>query len=202
MRIEPEKRKCVALIDWLNVGHHPVFYTEFALGLEAGGYDVLAICPDPNLALQLVTAGRARESFDSPKNGTIYFIRVEEPEFRLGRVRPRRIGAIYSAISKFRNLELQIAREAEMRGLEASAIVYASIYDHQFEWIHYASPFLKLPWTGLYLQAQSLKLANAALRAACPFARTNSGLLAQVDHPVYPGSPASPQSAQWSPVLD
>lgn len=140
------------------MGHHPTFYAELALGLENAGFDVLALCPNPDVARKLVEAGRAEEFAGK---GSIYFLEIEKPVGKLHWIRPRRIGAIYSTVLKFRNIERQIQREGQLLGYKTQAIFYSSIYKDDFEWICYASPFLRMSWTGIYLQASFFRMPQA-----------------------------------------
>lgn len=151
-------KKCIVLVDWYNAGHHSTFFNYFLVAFEELGYDVIALCPDPLAAERLAKDTRPDFSLDSRQRGHTRFFQIAESKARMSWLRPRRIGAVYSAIRRFRDLEMQIKGVARKYDVKTGAIFYACIYDREFDWIRFAIPFLKIPWTGLYLQAQSYRM--------------------------------------------
>jgi glycosyltransferase involved in cell wall biosynthesis len=150
--------KCIALVEWNWVGHHPTYFNHFILAMEELGVEVLALCPDPCEAEELANKTRQETDAASPRCGLTRFKKLETPAQRFGHVRPRRVGAIDWAIRHFTGIEDQIREWTRESGRKVDAIVYACIYDREFEWVRWAQPFLKIPWTGLYLHAMTYRM--------------------------------------------
>lgn len=150
--------KCIVLVDWYYAGHHSAFFNYFLVAFEELGYDVIAMCPDPLAAERLANDTRPDLSLDTQQRGRTQFFKISESMARMSWLRPRRIGAVYSAIRRFRDLEMQIKGVARKYDVKVGGIFYACIYDREFDWIRFANPFLRTPWTGLYLQAQSYRM--------------------------------------------
>ena len=148
--------QCVALVDWNRSGHHPTFFNHLVLALEELGIDVLALCPDPEAAASMAALTRCAAS-PSPRGHT-EFDSIEVPSERLRSLRPRRIGAIDWTIRHFRGIENRVIAWERRNGRKADLIFHACIYDRDFQWIHYAAPLLRLPWSGLYLHALSYRM--------------------------------------------
>ena len=148
--------QCVALVDWNQSGHHPTFFNHLVLALEELGIDVLALCPDPEASASMAAATRSAAS-QSPRGHT-EFQSIEVPTERFRALRPRRIGAIDWTIRHFRGIENRAIEWERRTGRKVDLIFHACIYDRDFQWIHCAAPFLRLPWSGLYLHALSYRM--------------------------------------------
>jgi glycosyltransferase involved in cell wall biosynthesis len=148
-------RKQIALVDWNWSGHHPTYFNHLVLALEELGVDVLALCPDPASAER--TAAETRTNPAGSGRGQTRFRKINTVEWRFGRVRPRRIGAMLWTVRHFRGIEKQIQESSRQTGHQVDAIFYACMYDWDFYWIHRAQPFLRLPWAGLYIHAPSFR---------------------------------------------
>ena len=165
--------KCVALVEWNWVGHHPTFYNFFVLALEELGYEVLALCPDPKAAEDLARITQ-RSTGDRlpPHAGRTRFEKIRIVEQRFPHLKPRRLGAIDWAIRHFRGIENQALSWTPQSGGKVDAIFYACVYDRDFEWMNCARRFLRIPWTGLYLHALSYRMPEAfrpgTRRHSCP----------------------------------
>lgn len=149
---------CVALVDWNWTGHHPTFFNHFVMALEDSGAEVVALCPDPDGAAKHAARTRAAENADGPRRGSTRFAKISVPEARFGGLRPRRIGEIDRAIRHFTGIETQVTEFAAASCLQVDAVFHACIYERDFEWFHLARPFLRIPWTGLYLHAMSYRM--------------------------------------------
>jgi glycosyltransferase involved in cell wall biosynthesis len=128
------------------------------MAMEELGIQVLALCPDPVAAEELANRTRRQAESEMAPNGLTRFKKVEMSEPRFRYLRPRRIAAIDHAIRHFRGIEDQVWKWEDESGSRVDAIFYACMYDRDFEWIHFARPFLRIPWTGLYLQAMSYRM--------------------------------------------
>lgn len=151
MGTQPKERKCIVLVDWRQTGHHPTFFNYFLIALQDLGYDVLALCPDPEAAERRALRFREFSSADLGGRGQVQFVKVGELVGRLRWLWPRRIGVFYSRVRRFWELERQVREESQREGWEVGAIFYSCIYDHDFDVFRYARPFMKTPWIGLYL---------------------------------------------------
>lgn len=158
--LQQDYMKCIVLVDWTWVGHHPTFYNYFVLAFEELGYDVLALCPDPTAVEKLANATRAGSGFEGRNRGRTRFFEINGLVNPLSWLWPRRIGVAYSAIHRFRNIEIQAKKHARECNLEVGAIFYACIYERDFRWIRFANYSLRIPWSGLYLQAYSYRTSD------------------------------------------
>lgn len=154
----PSLMKCIALVDWNWAGHHPTYFNHFILAMEEMGVEVLALCPDPCEAEELANDTRLEADTTIPHRGRTYFKEINIPVQRFGHVRPRRIAAIDWTIRHFTGIEDQIREWTRESGRNVDAILYACIYDREFEWFHWARPFLRMPWMGLYLHAMTYRM--------------------------------------------
>lgn len=155
-------RKTVALIEWNWKGHHPTFFNHYVIALEQLGLNVIAFCPNPDEALKASgESGRPTHvGLNHPQR--IEFRKIQLPARRFRNLRPARIGAIDWTVRLFRGIERQISEWSGSSGKKVSIIFYACMYDWDFQWAHIAQPFLRVPWTGLYLQAMSYRMPGKA----------------------------------------
>ena len=170
--------KRIALVDWKGSGHHPTFFNHFLLAFEELGIDVLAHCPDPSAAAAL--ADETRGNSVPGARGTTRFLPVTVPAKRFRTLRPRRISAIDWSIRHFRGIENQLIDLQRESGKKLDAVFHACIYDIDFQWMWYAAPFLRLPWTGLYLHAMSYRMPGrphpVTRKVPCPKSMFSSRL--------------------------
>ncbi|MDP3851553.1 MAG: glycosyltransferase [Luteolibacter sp.] len=154
-------RKRIALVDWNWVGHHPTFFNYFILAMEELGMEVLALCPNPDEAEALARQTRRSTGDNAPQSGRTHFEKIRITEQRFPHLRPRRLAAIDWAIRHFRGIENQALAWTPLSGGRVDAIFHACVYDRDFEWMQGARPFLRIPWTGLYLHALSYRMPGA-----------------------------------------
>lgn len=150
--------KCIALVEWNWEGHHPTYFNHFILAMEEIGVEILALCPAPREAEELANNTRKDADATIPHRGRTHFKEIEIPAQRFGHLRPRRIGSIDWTIRHFTGIEDQIRKWTLDSDRKVDAIVYACIYDMDFEWVRWARPFLRLPWMGLYLHAMTYRM--------------------------------------------
>lgn len=164
--------KCIALVEWNWTGHHPTYFNHFILAMEEIGVEILALCPNPCEAEELANKTRHDADENMLHRGRTRFRKIEVPARRFHDFRPRRIGAIDWTIRHFGGIEDQVREWALESGSKVDAIVYACIYDRDFEWVHLARPFLRMPWMGLYLHAMTYRMPGRFLphtnRLPCP----------------------------------
>ncbi len=151
------KSPCIAIAEWNWVGHHPTYFAHFVLALEELGADVLAMCPDPQEALDMVAELRQQRASSRRAEGTTEFRGLVEAIPRLRKLLRGQIGEIDRAVRHFRTIEGIAAKWQLESGKRIDSLFYACVYDWDFQWFHCARPFLRLPWCGLYLHAQSLR---------------------------------------------
>src|ERR1700744_2121131 len=150
-RLPRGRPKRIALVDWTWWGHHPMYCNHLLLAMEDLGIEVLALCPKPEEAAE--TARQTRQhSGNTLSHGTssgnkTQFKKIKVPPWRFGSLRPRRIGGIHWALRHFKGVEKQIGEWSRTSGEPVEAIFYACMYDWDFDWVHVAQPFLRLPWT-------------------------------------------------------
>lgn len=142
--------KSIALVDWHWAGHHPTFFKHFIRAFNEMGIHVVALCPEPTQARDL--AGQTNASA-----GT-HYMKICVPKERFGFIRPRRLNSIDWTIRHFRGIENRILAWQRETGGKVDAVFHACVYDRDFQWIRHATPFLRLPWAGLYLHAMSYRM--------------------------------------------
>ena len=54
--MSPGSGKTVALVDPLWIGHHPMYFTQFAASFLRAGADVIGLCPEPEIASRDLSA--------------------------------------------------------------------------------------------------------------------------------------------------
>ena len=119
--------KCIALVEWNWVGHHPTYFNHFILAMEELGVEVLALCPDPCQAEELANNTRREADATIPHRGRTHFKKLNIPSPRFGGLRPRRIAAIDWTIRHFTGIEDQIGEWTRESGHKVDAILYACI---------------------------------------------------------------------------
>lgn len=150
--------KRIALVDWNWSGHHPMYFNHLLRAFEDLGINVLALCPQPEEAAQTAAQTRTDSLAGQPGRGQTSFQKIRLPIQRFGRFRHSRpVGTLW-AIRHFNSIEHQIRTLSEASGEPVTAIFYACIYDWEFDWAHLAQSWLRLPWTGLYLNAPSYRM--------------------------------------------
>ena len=125
--------------------------------------EIFALCPNPCEAEALANKTRHEVAQNILHRGRTQFKKIDIPARRFHHFRPRRIGAIDWTIRHFGGIEDQVREWTRESGRKVDAIVYACIYDRDFEWIQWARPFLRMPWMGLYLQAMPYRDLGCSL---------------------------------------
>jgi glycosyltransferase involved in cell wall biosynthesis len=148
----------IALVEWNWGGHHPTYFNHFILAMEELGFDVLALCPNPAEAAETANNTRNKSGANMSGCGRTEFARINVPARRY-RLRSASLINLDWSVRFFTGLERQVRAAA---GGAADAIFYACIYDVDFEWMHLARSFLRLPWMGLYLHALSYRMPGQA----------------------------------------
>jgi len=152
-------KKVISLIDWNWTGHHPTYFVEFASALAEIGYDVLPFCPDPedfSKRLSII------ENLKSQHLGQIFSAQTLTPT-PLGRIRPGRFRPHHQAIKQFGEIGSRLRAWEKQSQQKIDAVFFACIYDSQFRYLKYGSPFLGYPWAGLYLHARSFRMPGTPI---------------------------------------
>jgi hypothetical protein len=150
--------KKIALVDWDWSGHHPMYFNHLVLALEDLGINVLALCPQPEAAARTAAQTRPVFSAGQPARGQTSFQKIQLPTQRFGRFRHSRLVGTLWAVRRFKSIEHQIQAASQASDEPVTAIFYACIYNWDFDWAHLAQPWLRLPWTGLYINAPSYRM--------------------------------------------
>jgi glycosyltransferase involved in cell wall biosynthesis len=149
----------VALVEWNWSGHHPTYFAHFVLSLEELGYRVLAICSRQDEARYELEHLRGSRANSLPAFRQSVFLQVPRtcrsffPLLRLRR--------LHQSIFHFIKID-RLVRDWERSSRTAVQLLfYACIYDWDFLDFRFARPFLRIPWSGLYLHARSLRMPGS-----------------------------------------
>jgi hypothetical protein len=149
-----------------------MYFANFALALEEVGASVLAICPSPDEGRSNVERLREQRGLSRPGTAQTVYRKLVLPALRLSRLFRGRLRTMAAAIHHFRVVEHTLKKWQAESGKRVDLVFYACIYDWDFQWFHWAQPFLSLPWSGLYLHALSFrmpgKLNPKTNRLPCP----------------------------------
>ncbi len=150
--------KRVALVEWNWKGHHPTYFALFILALQELNVEVLAICPRPDQAQQMVSKLRAERGLAPVRdNQTAYReITIYQPRFQ-GIRRAPIISPMDWTLRHFRSIEGEIKKWQGESRKPVDLVFYACIFDWDFELLRFIQPFLTLPWSGLYLLMGALR---------------------------------------------
>lgn len=152
--------KTVAIVDWHWVGHHPTYFRLFILALEELGFDVLAICPAPEKASEAVARSKSKATLDGSQRGKTEFLKINVPRRRFHVLRAPSLTAMDWSVRLFAGVESQIRKWSQCTGRQVDLVFYACMYSVDFEWIHFAKPFLHLPWAGLLIEASNARFPD------------------------------------------
>lgn len=153
-----DKTATVALIDWNWMGHHPTYFTHFAVAMAETGARVVPFCAEPedftNRLERLIASGnvRARIADATP-------VSAPTPS----RFRPARWRNQFDAVGFFRSLGRQVREREQTLGRPIDLVFFACIYDRQFEHFRLAQRWFRYPWSGLYLHARSFRLPGSPI---------------------------------------
>lgn len=148
----------VALIDWNWAGHHPTYFTHFALAMAEAGVDVVPFCTQPqDFACKVCSAlGSAARH---PRIGEAQIIGYPERS----NFRPARWRGIYEGRKFFGGLGKQLRAWERQNRRKIDLVFFACIYDWEFHWFHAAERLFGFPWSGLYIHARALRLPGSPL---------------------------------------
>ncbi len=152
-------KKTIALIDWNWIGHHPTYFTQFAEALVEIGHDVLPFCPNPgDFTERFSLTGQSKNT----RGGQIFPAEIITPT-ALGRIRPGRFRPHHQAIKQFGRIGARLRGWEKLTQKKIDAVFFACIYDSQFRYVKYGSPFIGFPWAGLYLHARSFRMPGTPI---------------------------------------
>jgi len=175
------RRKTVALIDPVWVGHHPMYFSEFAASLLRCGARVIGLCPEPAAAIKDIaravdaeTAGQLTELVH------VANLPAGKRSFFNGRFE----GDPVRTFSRWRWAAKALADAESAAGLRAD-LVYFPYLDSYLRFLPFPQvpdAILKRPWSGLYLrnhhhgEAASLMKSIRLLAKGDAIFRSNSCL--------------------------
>lgn len=152
--------KTVALIDWNWMGHHPTYFTHFAVAIAEAGAEVVPFCADPDDLLIRLGSASLPSSLRT---------HIAEPRQVAGpvpsRFRPGRWRMHYDAWRFFGTLGNQLRTWERKHGRKIDLVFFACIYDREFKRLSFAESFLGYPWSGLCLHARSFRLQDSTVPA-------------------------------------
>lgn len=134
-----------------------MYFTEALLNM---GWDVIGLCPDPEDANRML---QERLGAHDPRN---WEKRVTLQPICKTRCRiSNRAGTLWAPLSRadctarrFLSMEGKLRGIAKSSGKRIQGIVYACIYDLDFRDIRWIDRLLSLPWVGLYVHANSIRI--------------------------------------------
>ncbi len=138
------------------MGHHPTYFTHFALAMAEVGANVVPFCADPGDFLKrlkqasLPAAVRERVGEPARTNGP------QPSQFR-----PTRWRGHYEAWRFFGGLGTKLRGWERRHGRQIDLVFFACIYDRQFEHFRFAERWFGFPWSGLYLHARSFRMPGS-----------------------------------------
>lgn len=140
--------KTVALIDPLWIGHHPMYFSQFAASFLRAGAHVIGLCPEPEAAMHDLrqTLGTAKLS----KRALFFRLPAGKRSFLNGRFE----GDPVRTFSRWQKAAEILADAEVVSGLHAD-MVYFPYLDSYLRFLPFpAIPRLLLnrPWSGLYLR--------------------------------------------------
>ena len=161
------------------MGHHPTYFTHFALAMAEVGANVVPFCADPgNFLTRLGKASlpaAVRQQIAEP-------VRTAGP--MPSRFRPTRWRGYYDAWRFFGGLGKQLRAWERQHGRKIDLVFFACIYDRQFEHFRFAERWFGYPWSGLYLHARSFRMPGSPIPYTgglpCPEEMFSSSLLKAV----------------------
>lgn len=155
----------IALVDWTWTGHHPSYFTFFTKALLRQGWHVVALCPEPDDAVRLLSEQATSDGMADWEKRVSHFP-LQRTRFRLS----NRTGSLVGMASRadwawraFVGLEKIIRSLSRQKELMIQGVFYACIYNHDFRDVSWVDRFLKYPWLGVYIHAQSIRIPPPAL---------------------------------------
>ena len=144
----PEHGKTVALVNPLWIGHHPMYFSQFAASFLRSGARVIGLCPEPEAAMRdlLLTADAATLA------GRVHFHKL--PTGSRSFFKGRFEGDPARTFWRWKQAAEVLAQAEAACGLRAE-LVYFPYLDSYLRFLPIpAIPkiLLKRPWSGLYLR--------------------------------------------------
>ncbi len=140
----------IVLLDSNWAGHHPTYFKAFAAALLELGYDVHAICPEP-------------EEFRKAMGGeTVSASRLSVYRWNPPRVRvwPRRFAEAVHLFYVNRWMVRELTRIERGAGQRFDLVFFACLYDGYLRHFPLRFPW---PWAGLYLQVRAFRMPGQPL---------------------------------------
>lgn len=145
------RRKTVALIDPLWVGHHPMYFSQFSASFLRCGANVIGLCPEPQAAMRdLVNAVDAETAAGLTSRVFFHDLPAGKRSFFNGRFE----GDPLRTFMRWKNAAEQLTEAEALCGFKAD-LVYFPYLDSYMRFM----PLATLPrlvmnrrWSGLYLR--------------------------------------------------
>jgi hypothetical protein len=143
--------KTVALVDPVWVGHHPMYFTQFTESFLRCGAKVIGLCPDPDAAMDDLTASLGRSGAEDLA-GRVHFakLRTGKRSFFNGRFE----GDPARTFLRWRTAADALAGAEANCGMRAD-LVYFPYLDSYLRFLPFPivpDATLNRPWSGLYLR--------------------------------------------------
>ncbi len=140
------------------MGHHPTYFTQFAASLAEAGAEVVPFAADPS------DFDKRIASLALEENAAARIARVEKVEAaKSSNFRPARWRGIYVARKFFGGLGKQLRAWEQLHERRIDLVLFACVYDRQFENFRSAERLFGFSWAGLYLHARSFRMPGSPI---------------------------------------
>lgn len=147
----PLRHKTVAIVDPLWVGHHPMYFCQFAASFLRAGVHVMGLCPDPLAAFRdLQNALGSELASDLGERTFFHTLPAGKAHFFQGRYESDPVRTIL----RWRTASDTLAAAEAESGMHAD-LVYFPYLDSYLRFLPFAAIpeiLLNRPWSGLYLR--------------------------------------------------
>lgn len=163
-------RKVVLLVDWLWAGHHPAYFSQFAIAILGNGHDLLIACPRPHEVVDQVTGNN-----DARRGRLLSGMRVVGYASARALL-PRSIRPWWSGFRQVLRIR-QVVKEMERKHeVVVADIFFACIYDRDWRFYKLLDLFIHRRWSGLvlHLGCRRALVEKTGERSVMPILRSAS----------------------------
>ena len=140
------------------MGHHPSYFTFFALSIAEAGAHVVPFCIAPSD----FTRRLQHEDISHSSRGRIFSVNEIQRQPR-SVLRPARYRVYHEAFLLFNNLRRALRNWEKTNHKAIDLVFFACIYDASFEYFNLFQRWFRYPWAGLYLHARSFRMPGSPI---------------------------------------